>query len=143
MKGSSAAHSALVRAVLAELGTVAGVVIGVNASGRAAYIDERSGRSFRVPYGWPCPGGPDVLAAVAPLGRLVAFECKTGRARPSARQRAVHEALRAVGVVVRVVRSAEDARAAIEEVCASAKTISAAAPERARTLASTTQTEVT
>jgi hypothetical protein len=115
VKGSSAAHTALVRAILAECGSLPGVVLGANASGRAAYMSE-SGRRFRVPYGWPDPngGGPDLLAAVAPYGRLVALEVKTGRATTTPRQRACHEALRSVGVDVLVVRSVDEARAALE-----------------------------
>jgi hypothetical protein len=66
-----------------------------------------------VPYGWPTKGGPDILAVVAPLGRLVALECKTGDAVATKEQRACHAALRAVGVVVHVVRSVDDARAAL------------------------------
>jgi hypothetical protein len=111
MKGSSAAHSALVNAILAELGALPGVVIGANASGLARYVSAH-GRDFAVPYGWPHRGGPDLLAAVAPLGRLIALECKTGGARPTAEQRACHEALRAVGVAVHVVRSVNEARGA-------------------------------
>jgi hypothetical protein len=110
---TSADHSRLVNAILAELGALPGIVIGQNASGRAHYASD-DGRSFRVPYGWPAgAGGPDILAVVAPLGRLVAFEVKTGNARASKEQRAVHEALTAVGVVVAIVRSVDDARAAI------------------------------
>jgi hypothetical protein len=115
MKGSSAAHSALVNAILAELGALPGVVIGANASGLARYVSTQ-GRDFAVPYGWPFRGGPDLLAAVAPLGRLVALECKTGGARPSPSQRACHAALRAVGVAVFVVHSVEEARAALAYV---------------------------
>ena len=111
--GSSAAHSALVRAILAELGTLPGVVIGANASGRALYI-RTAGKRFHVPYGWLAPGGPDVLAVVAPLGRMVAFECKTGDAELTKEQRQVHDALRAVGVETVIVRAVEEAVAAIE-----------------------------
>jgi hypothetical protein len=117
MRGSSAAHTALVRAILAECGSLPGVVLGANASGRAAYMSE-SGRRFRVPYGWPDPrgGGPDLLAAVAPHGRLIALECKTGRATTTKAQRACHDALRAVGVAVYIVRNTGEARAALEGV---------------------------
>ncbi len=115
MSGGNAAHTALVRDILVALGALPGVVIGANAAGRAHYVSD-AGRSFRVPYGWSSgAGGPDVLAVVAPFGRLVALECKTGKARTTKAQRAVHAALRAVGVVVRVVRCVEDARAALEE----------------------------
>jgi hypothetical protein len=113
VKGSNAAHTALVNAILAECGTMPGVVIGANASGRAAYVSE-DGRRWRVPYGWLSPGGPDLLAAVAPHGRMVALEAKSGEARTTAAQRACHEALRAVGVVVHVVRTVAEARLAIE-----------------------------
>jgi hypothetical protein len=114
--GSSAAHTALVREVLAAVGSLPGVVAGANASGRAAYVDERTGRVARVPYGWPSAGGPDLLIVVAPLGRLVAFECKTGNAQLTAKQRAVHAALRAVGVHVAIVRSVDDARQSLAQL---------------------------
>jgi len=57
-----------------------------------------------------------ILAVVAPLGRLVTLECKTGDATPTAKQRACHAALIAAGAIVRVVRSVGDARQAIAEV---------------------------
>ena len=113
MKGSNAAHSALVNAILATIGTLPGVVAGPNASGLARYMSERTGKRFAVPYGWPTKGGPDILVAVAPFGRLLALECKTGDATPTAEQRACHAALRAVGVAVAVVRSVDDARLAL------------------------------
>jgi hypothetical protein len=115
-KGSSAAHSALVNAVLAAIGALPGVIAGANASGRAKYVSERTGRTYVVPYGWMAPGGPDILAVVAPLGRLVAMECKTGDATTTTEQRACHTALRRVGVAVHVVRSVDDARRALAEV---------------------------
>jgi hypothetical protein len=113
VKGSSAAHTALVRAILAQLGAMSGVVLGTNPSGRAVFMGEDGKRRW-LPFGWPAPGGPDILAAVAPHGRLVALEVKTGEARLSAEQRACHEALRAVGVAVHVVRSVDDARASLD-----------------------------
>jgi hypothetical protein len=113
---SSADHSRLVHAILADLGALPGVVIGANASGRARYSSADGARSFVVPYGWLAPGGPDILAVVAPFGRLVALEAKTGNAKPTKEQRAVHQALRAVGVSVHIVRSVEDARAAIRSI---------------------------
>jgi len=113
MSTGNAAHTQLVHDVLAACGSMPGVVIGPNASGLARYVSETTGKRFAVPYGWPTRGGPDLLAAVAPLGRLVALECKTGNARPTADQRRCHEALRAVGVAVHVVRSVEDAQAAL------------------------------
>jgi hypothetical protein len=113
--GSSAAHSALLNAIIAEFGSLPGVIIGANASGRALYTSD-AGKRFRVPYGWPCAGGPDILAVVAPNARLVALECKTGDATPTKQQLAVHAALRAVGASVHVVRSVEEARVVLAEV---------------------------
>jgi hypothetical protein len=115
-QGSSAAHSALVNEIISEFGSLPGVIIGANASGRALYTSE-AGKRFRVPYGWPCAGGPDILAVVAPNARLVALECKTGDAVPTKTQLLVHEALRGIGALVRVVRSIEEARAVFAEVC--------------------------
>lgn len=110
---TSADHSRLVNAILLALGTIPGVVIGANPSGRAKYVGE-NGRAFFVPYGWPSTaGGPDILAVIAPIGRLVGLECKTGGATLTKEQRATHAALRAVGVVVHVTRSVDEARAAL------------------------------
>jgi hypothetical protein len=108
----SAAHAKLVHSILAECGALPGVVIGANASGLARYTSA-AGRSFAVPYGWPLRGGPDLLAVVAPAGRLVALECKTGRARLTKGQRACHAALRTIGVAVHVVQSVDEAQAVL------------------------------
>ncbi len=116
MKGSSAAHTALVKEILAAIGALPGVVAGANASGQARYVSEHTGKRFHVPYGWPMKGSPDLLVALAPLGRLVALECKTGGATATAEQRACHAALRAVGVAVHVVRSVDEACRALAEV---------------------------
>ncbi|HEY6461141.1 MAG TPA: hypothetical protein VIY73_13345 [Polyangiaceae bacterium] len=72
------------------------------------------GKFVSVKYGWPSwEGGPDVLACVR--GRFVALECKTGNATTTKEQRACLAALKAAGAVVAVVRSVDEARAAIEE----------------------------
>lgn len=114
MKGSTAAHTALCRAILAELGAMPGVVLGSNPSGRSIRYDERTAERRVIQYGWPsAAGGPDLLAVVAPHGRLVAIEVKSGDAEPTKEQRACHAALRAVGVEVHVVRSLDEARAAL------------------------------
>jgi hypothetical protein len=98
------------------LGAIPGVVIGLNPSGRAKYLSERTGKTFHTPYGWPIAGGgaPDIIAIVAPLGRAVCLEVKTGDATTTPAQRACLDALRACGAVVAVVRSVEEARAALD-----------------------------
>jgi hypothetical protein len=109
----SAAHTALVNKILADIGALRGVVVGINPSGLAKYM-AASGKTFAVPYGWPDPngGGPDVLACVC--GKFVALECRTGNAATTKEQRACIEALRAAGAIVAVVRSVEEAREVIE-----------------------------
>lgn len=112
--GSTSAHTALCREILAELGSMPGIVLGSNPSGMSLLVDRRTGDKRGVQYGWPShAGGPDLLAVVAPHGRMVALECKTGNATTSPEQKACHAALRAVGVSVHVVRSVEDARRAL------------------------------
>lgn len=112
----SAAHTALCRAILADIGALPGVVIGTNETGMARYISTTNGKEFCVPYGWPShDDGPDLIAVVAPRARMVALEVKTGKAVASAGQKAILKALAAVGAVTRVCRCVEDARGAIEE----------------------------
>lgn len=110
----SSAHTQLVREIMASLGSLPGVVLGGNPTGLAHYMSEKLQR-YAVHYGWPSwEGGPDILAAVAPLGRLVALEVKTGKGVAEPEQLIVHEALRHVGCIVAVVRSVEGARQAID-----------------------------
>jgi hypothetical protein len=49
MKGSSAAHTALVKDVLAGIGSLPGVVAGANTSAQARYVSERTDERFHVP----------------------------------------------------------------------------------------------
>jgi len=108
-------HTQLCREIMIAIGAIPGVIVGANPTGLATYTGDR-GSTWRVHYGWPSSeGGPDLLAVVAPLGRLVALEVKTGSGRARPEQRAVHAALAAVGAVVAVVRSVDEARAAIEK----------------------------
>ena len=109
---NTVAHTKLCNEILDACGALPGVVIGVNPCGKARHMT-RDGKTFVVPYGWPMPGAPDILAVVAPLGRLVGLEVKTGAGVASPEQRQVHDALRAVGAQVLVVRSVDEARAAL------------------------------
>ena len=109
---------ALSRLVLAECGALPGVLLGHNPVGEARYIVERTGRGYVVPYGWPAPGGPDLIAVVrsrAGIGRFLGLELKSETGVSSGAQRACHRAIEAAGGLVRVVRSVEEARRAIEE----------------------------
>jgi hypothetical protein len=53
-------------------------------------------------------GGPDILAILPPSGRLLGVECKTDSGRLAPAQRAWHEAARAAGAAVLVVRSIDE-----------------------------------
>jgi hypothetical protein len=112
MRGSSAAHTKLVKEILVALGCLPGVIAAANPCGVARYTGE-SGRSSFVAYGWPThEGSPDIL--VVKNGVLTGLEAKTGNATTTKEPRACHEALRAVGGAVHVVRSVDGARAALD-----------------------------
>lgn len=111
----SAAHTALVKSILAEFGSLPGVLLVINESGRARYMSN-SGKEYFVPYGFPeSEGGPDILGVIAPRGSLFGLECKTGEATSTKVQRVCREGLAGFGVVVTEVHSIDDARDAIAE----------------------------
>lgn len=58
-------------------------------------------------------GMPDVLAVISPLGRLVAVECKRGKAKPTADQTRVMGELKKRGALVIVARSIVDVEKAL------------------------------
>lgn len=112
----SAAHTRLVREILAAVGALPGVIAGDNPCGVARYPRRDDPlKPFAVPYGWPVSeGAPDVLLAVD--GRLLAVEVKTGNATTTPEQRVCHEALRAAGVPVVVARAVDDVIEAIADL---------------------------
>lgn len=60
-------------------------------------------------------GEPDLQGWLAPSGRGFCLEVKTSTGRLSADQKRVHEALRAVGVLVYTVRSVDEAIKALQD----------------------------
>jgi len=115
MANQGAAHTALLRQALAAIGALPGVIAALNPCGKATYVSDQ-GKTFYTPYGWPCPGGPDILVVVAPRGRALGLEGKTGQASLSKAQAPVHRALEAVGMPVVVFHSPEEAVRAVEAV---------------------------
>lgn len=112
----SAAHTKLVREILAAVGSLPGVIAGDNPCGLARYprFDDPT-KLFAVPYGWPAgEGSPDLLIAV--FGKLVAIECKTGKAVTSPAQKRVLNALREVGVTVIEARCVDDVSRVVDEM---------------------------
>lgn len=59
-------------------------------------------------------GASDLLGVLAPAGRIIAIELKAARGRTTPEQEAFLEGIRAFGGFACVVRSADEARAAIE-----------------------------
>ena len=112
----SAAHTALVRQILAAVGSLPGVIVGDNPCGVARYPrPDYPTKFFAVPYGWPYQkGSPDVLIAV--FGVMLAVEVKTGAGKLTADQRVCRDALRAAGVRVIEARRVEDVVHVVEEM---------------------------
>lgn len=98
--------------IMAALGPLPGVVVWRNNIGSAVQGDRR------VAYGVGGPGAPDLLCEVrTPAGWTALWmevKTATGVLRPD--QRRWHEAARADGRHVVVVRSVEDALAAVDGV---------------------------
>lgn len=55
------------------------------------------------------PGMSDIMAVVAPHGRLLCIEVKTGSARQNSAQEAWEKAMKRIGAVYGVARSVDDA----------------------------------
>lgn len=70
-------------------------------------------RERKVKYGLGL-GGPDLIGVLKPTGRLCGFEVKTPTGRLMADQKLWHDVVRGAGGFVAVVRSADDALAALE-----------------------------
>lgn len=63
-------------------------------------------------------GSSDLIGLVRPSGRFVALEVKSPRGQVSREQAMFLALVESMGGVARVVRSVDEARAAIEEACA-------------------------
>ena len=109
-----ALSEAQIQRLITDYLTLRGVVFSVT---DAARIWDRHGRVRR---GKVATGWPDITCCVKGKngceGRFVAFEVKskTGRLRPE--QKACHEALRAAGGVVEVVRSLDEVIETLERI---------------------------
>lgn len=102
----SAAHHALKREILLAIGSEPDVRLFENPRG----FDERA----KATYGLAL-GAVDLIGLVRPRGRFLALEVKTGNARPTPAQIAFLAMVNAFGGLGRVVRSVDEARAALAE----------------------------
>lgn len=103
---NSAAHHALKRLILLDLGSEPDVRLFDNPRG----FDARA----KATYGL-APGGGDLIGLVGPRGVFLSLEVKTGSARPTEQQNNWRDMVNAFGGVGRVVRSVDEARAALAE----------------------------
>lgn len=72
-----------------------------------------SGKTQRVQYGL-CVGSSDLIGILKPTGRFVAFEIKTDTGRATKEQQTFLAHVRSMGGFAAVVRSPEEALAALE-----------------------------
>ena len=101
------AHSHLVRELRLNLGNLPDLVLWPNSSGVATF-----GKA-KVRYGL-AKGSADLVGILAPSGRFVAIEVKTGQAVTTAEQVLFLALVRRNGGFAAVVRSLEEGFAAIE-----------------------------
>jgi hypothetical protein len=102
------AHSALVRELRLNLGNAPDVVLWPNNNGVATF-----GNGAKVKYGL-VKGCADLVGILAPHGRWLALECKTGDAITTPEQALFLNLVRSKGGFACVVRSLEEGFAAIE-----------------------------
>lgn len=103
-----AAHTRLVAEIRLALGREKDLVLWPLRQGTAT----PRGGAHPVPFGL-VPGASDLLGILAPHGKWFALEAKTGHARQSPEQVAFANVVRSHGGVYEVVRSVEEAIAAL------------------------------
>lgn len=104
--GSSAAHAELKRLVRLWVGSQHDVRLFENPRG----FDERARSSYGL-----APGASDLVGIVAPRGRWLALEVKSGDARCTTQQQRFLDMVNALGGVGREVRTLGDAQQALNE----------------------------
>lgn len=104
------------RQILAEIGAEPDLLILKNSVGVAQHFDDKTGKSWKVPYGLG-KGSADLVSMlrVGPcLGAWVCLEVKVPGEDAEPHQAENHEQWRQFGALVYVVHSAREARMAIE-----------------------------
>lgn len=88
--------------------------ISIRNVGVMSYKDKRTGRMIQYRYG--TLGESDIDMTVPPVGRRVCLECKVGRDGQRLTQERFQARVERAGAVYRIVRSVEEALAAVREV---------------------------
>lgn len=112
-KPSTKPEAVVLREILAAIGALPGVLVMRNQVGAVERFDERTNSTRVERYGLGV-GSADLVAILAPSGRWVCLEVKSATGRVEPEQAKWHERARSFGAFVAVVRSAEEACAAIE-----------------------------
>jgi len=104
---STQEHTVLVTATRIELGREPDFTLWPNS--KVTYVDGQ-------PRAKPglCKGASDLIGVLAPNGRIVALEAKTGGATTTKEQKMFLELIRKRGGFAAVFHSVEEARAALE-----------------------------
>ena len=100
----------ILHAIRVALGREPGLVLWRISAG--VTVDPGSGRRYRAGM---VPGTADLIGILAPRGRWFALEVKSPTGRVSREQRLWGELVQSKGGYWAVVRSVEDARAALED----------------------------
>lgn len=112
-------ESVLQAEIRLALGRDPTLVLWRNSTGTAAHLNPRTNRTTTVRYGLAV-GSADLVGILAPAGRFVALEVKTANGRVSPEQTTWLALVRSRGGFAAVVRSVDDAIAAIERARAGA-----------------------
>ena len=108
-------ESEVQRQIEAAIGAEPDFLLLRNSVGLAAHFDDKSGKTWRVPYGLGT-GSPDLVGMlrVGPcLSAWVAIEVKCPGEEAEPHQAVVHDQWRAFGALVYVVHSPDEARMAL------------------------------
>jgi hypothetical protein len=106
------------REILLALGAEPDFYLDTNPVGRATYMSQ-DGKPYTVPYGFGGVGAPDLVGFLEVPGRdcaaVVGLEVKRPGENPRPEQEQTHARWRRRKALVYVVRSVEDARAALAD----------------------------
>jgi hypothetical protein len=97
----------------AAIGAEPDLLLLRNSVGKATYYTDK-GSAYHVPYGLG-NGSPDLVGILAPHGRWLCFEVKAQEGHLNVDQAKCHAVWRRFGALIYVVRSVEEARAALED----------------------------
>lgn len=106
-------EAVILREIMIAIGAEPGVLLMRNQVGAVERFDERTNTTRVERYGLGV-GSADLVAILAPSGRWFCLEVKSDTGSVEPEQAKWHERARGFGAFVAVVRSADEAKAALE-----------------------------